>query len=487
MAISKKIAQLTALALKDKVLTFVERQTIVKSAMLEGVPEDEINDYLNKALEERMKAYSKDELTHCPCCGAQVPLISDECFYCGASLKSSEPSTSNEVNIAGEEADIIRQENKNTAEERRNIRNCPDCGAAFPLISNVCPSCGHILREQTDSDLNIRKLIDNINGSIKVLKETPKPTFIDVLKFQKHVVLFVLAALFLIVTFSLMGYANWSGLFAIVSIVLLVRAFKQFKKMTDVNSPAKKADDTFYTALYNLEMYQRQVSTLYGDNAEAKAVLGQFGSLVADLKKARNRSRNTLTIIMIAITIVTLILPVFAPTPIENYQRNRENNPQVYEISEMRSTLEPFPFLSVNDRYVPYFSVDGKATLSIDVLNQHQTYINKSMYDTIYYKLRISGIKMDSKGVAMERPDTVAPILYLWDKNENNEKHVLVGKKLGPFQIETVDGKGSKDNLQSFLKNGAGSYYADFVSHDSTTDYQTLKNIIDSACYYTIY
>ena len=159
MAISKKIAQLTALALKDKVLTFVERQTIVKSAMLEGVPEDEINDYLNKALEERMKAYSKDELTHCPCCGAQVPLISDECFYCGASLKSSEPSTSNEVNIAGEEADIIRQENKNTAEERRNIRNCPDCGAAFPLISNVCPSCGHILREQTDSDLNIRKLI----------------------------------------------------------------------------------------------------------------------------------------------------------------------------------------------------------------------------------------------------------------------------------------------------------------------------------------
>jgi len=33
MAISNKIAQLTALALKDRVLTYVERQTIVKAAI----------------------------------------------------------------------------------------------------------------------------------------------------------------------------------------------------------------------------------------------------------------------------------------------------------------------------------------------------------------------------------------------------------------------------------------------------------------------
>lgn len=124
MAISNKIAKLTALAQKDRVLTYVERQTIVKAAIEEGVGEDEINAYLNKALEERMKTYSKEELTHCPTCGAQVPLISDECVYCGAKLKTAE-SVSGAIDISGEEADIIRQENRKTAEEQRNVRTCP--------------------------------------------------------------------------------------------------------------------------------------------------------------------------------------------------------------------------------------------------------------------------------------------------------------------------------------------------------------------------
>ena len=62
MAISKKIAQLTALALKDRVLTYVERQTIVKAAMEEGITENEINEYLNKAIEEFVSSGESDAL-----------------------------------------------------------------------------------------------------------------------------------------------------------------------------------------------------------------------------------------------------------------------------------------------------------------------------------------------------------------------------------------------------------------------------------------
>ena len=43
MAIPQKIQQLTELALKDKVMTQVERQTIVNAALEIGVPQQEID------------------------------------------------------------------------------------------------------------------------------------------------------------------------------------------------------------------------------------------------------------------------------------------------------------------------------------------------------------------------------------------------------------------------------------------------------------
>ncbi|MBQ5514009.1 MAG: hypothetical protein IIT83_10020, partial [Bacteroidales bacterium] len=88
MAIPQKIQQLTELALKDKVLTQVERQTIVNAALEMGVPQQEIDAYLSHATDERIRSiYSKEEMTHCPFCGALTPLISDQCLHCFRDLR----------------------------------------------------------------------------------------------------------------------------------------------------------------------------------------------------------------------------------------------------------------------------------------------------------------------------------------------------------------------------------------------------------------
>ena len=83
MAVSKKIFDLTRLALQDRVLTFKERQTIVRVALEEGVSEQEINAFLDNMLNQRLKTMAKEELCSCPGCGAQIPLISEDCMYCG--------------------------------------------------------------------------------------------------------------------------------------------------------------------------------------------------------------------------------------------------------------------------------------------------------------------------------------------------------------------------------------------------------------------
>ena len=63
MAISKKTLDLINLALQDKVLTQVERQTIVNVALEMGIPKQEIEAYLSHATDECIRSiYSKEEI-----------------------------------------------------------------------------------------------------------------------------------------------------------------------------------------------------------------------------------------------------------------------------------------------------------------------------------------------------------------------------------------------------------------------------------------
>ena len=85
MAITSQIKELVTLALSDRVLTYVERKTIVNAAIKEGISETEINQYLDDALNQRLKFYTKEELRSCPHCGAQVNINQTaECPYWGS-------------------------------------------------------------------------------------------------------------------------------------------------------------------------------------------------------------------------------------------------------------------------------------------------------------------------------------------------------------------------------------------------------------------
>ena len=86
MAISKHTLDLIKLALEDRELTFKERQVIVEAAVKEGASVAEINAVLDNMVALRLRSYSKEQLKRCPSCGAQIPLISDDCFYCGAHI-----------------------------------------------------------------------------------------------------------------------------------------------------------------------------------------------------------------------------------------------------------------------------------------------------------------------------------------------------------------------------------------------------------------
>ena len=302
MAIPKHIIDLTALALQDRVLTFKEREVIVKAATKAGVFEERINEYLDNALQERLKSYSKEDLQHCPHCGAQTPLISDRCLFCGTDLKSGPRPSEIPLGISGTEAEIIEAENINVEIKRHSITNCPDCGAPYPLISNICPSCGHILHEQSDSQLNISNLIESINGSFTTLKNTPNPGFSDMLKHY-----FGLVSLFLCL--ACIGFLNTTpecSIYLYGGIGFFVLAI--FGILLLPKSPVNKADDNYFAALHDFQRGMRAVSTFYGSNSEAKKFMEQFSETL-DIYE-RNRKANRLKIaICTGIMLAALCIP----------------------------------------------------------------------------------------------------------------------------------------------------------------------------------
>ena len=123
----------------------------------------------------------KEQLRHCPYCGGQIPLVSNECLFCGKSL-----------------VDITKKEGAIKPAEDEDVKNCPDCGAPFPLLSNICTSCGHVLHQQRSSEINITNLLAGITECTNRIKNLPKPTvFQTIIYWIFYIIIFFDVAIFI--------------------------------------------------------------------------------------------------------------------------------------------------------------------------------------------------------------------------------------------------------------------------------------------------
>ena len=315
MAISKHTLDLIKLALEDRELTFKERQVIVDAAVKEGASVAEINAVLDNMVALRLRSYSKEQLKRCPSCGAQIPLISDDCFYCGAQLeKTAQTSTfaPSSYNISGEEAEIIRSENRRVEQEEFNITNCPDCGAPFPLMSNVCTHCGHVLHARQESEFNVKRLIAHINASSRKLLNSEPVTFKKVFDANMpKVKAMLLLMCYVSMPLYMDAVASYSGALAglMWAIVLVLGAFVIVVMKIAINTKTGNADDVAsFSAQLDFNKYTRYVDAFYGDNEEARRYLSKFAGVIRKVK-----TRNMLQHVKFAaFTVVVLLLP-FVP------------------------------------------------------------------------------------------------------------------------------------------------------------------------------
>ena len=466
MPISKNIAGLTALALRDRVLTYKERQVIVGEAMKEGISEKEINSYLDNALTERLKTFSKEDLKRCPYCGAQIPLISDVCLFCGQSLEShgSQDDAPPPVYVSGKAAKIIQEENRHTATSQHEHKTCPDCGAPYPLVSNICTQCGHVFHEMKDSDMNVQKLIDNIQHNIDELQSVPQPTFKQVFLYRKPVWVFLLALLILIVAMQLSTkafdgnmesyskygiptFASW-----LISFLLLIWSIAMVRESHKSEPPSKTADDKFFAALHRKEMFENQIVTLYGDNMEAKELLNQYSAKTDAITKER-KTRQRKLIGVVCIFIALNILPIIVidasygelevdTTNLQSLFIDHNMTPYIYRLWD-----EKHHIIVNGNHAAQYVSVTPTAELSIDMdLDEQAT----------WFRLRISNIYINSTGTPFNREGRQLALRLI----DNADK-----PQGSPFNKLLLQ---DEHKLYDDLEKGKGGSFAEFISEPLT-------------------
>ena len=391
------------------------------------------------------------------------------------------------LELAAAEAKI-RDENLRIAEEHRNLRQCPDCGAPFPLVSNICPYCGHVLHEQRGEEFNIKNLLDNINASINTLKNAPKPTFHQVITHWVELVfIYIVAAItilcvhynYMFSLFSTSYESKSNGQMLIVVVVVAAGAFllyllKSAKNYSADISPLQQADNVYYSALHANEKYQRQLATIYGDNSEAKSLLKNLAAEIKAVQKVRNFNRLKLTLFLIGFTLIPVFLYILGPTPRSRFETFRDEHKFSFNMSSYSKTLKPLPEHPIADSIANYLTVNSDAYLSFDIVK-----IGFWSTDIDNLCIRLDHVKISYKGDKIEHPDSCVLKAVLYDKNMKPMSDSLVSYTESDYFEDTP--------LYTILSHGGSHYYESFASKKTYGLIDSLRRIADSAYYYSIY
>ena len=388
----------------------------------------------------------------------------------------------------------IRDENLRIAEERRNIKQCPDCGAPYPLVSNICPHCGHVLHEQQGAEYNIRTLIDNINASIEKLKSVPQPTFLRALVYRVDIVLlyFIVAAI-LVCTHNEYVHSLFNNdvyhyhviseqtsylliILKVVLFIIVICGLYAWKKNKDKISPLQQADDEFYKARHSNEKYLRQVATIYGDNPEAKELLNKFAAEIEAIQKKRDTNRLKLILLIIGVTLIPLMFYITKPTERAEYQRMLLEHPVPFQMSAFHKTLKPLPEKPVAENLADRIKIDDNADLMFDIESCMDYII---YFDIVEYRIRIDRVNIVYTGEKMEEPDTIFLKARLYDRNKNP----LVDSMM---MFEQNDGY-EYEPLIKIMRHGKGHCHQSFYTNKNDYSAEYLRNIADSAYYFSIF
>lgn len=176
---------------------------------------------------------------------------------------------------------------------------CPVCGEELPLLSKVCPVCGHVINGETGETPKASEYIESLEAKLSDIKKMPMPTFGNSFKDAQVILCPVFAILCLVMALVTEAGLFWIGcaLFLLLFIVfgIIKLATKSFAK--------KKVE---------FEEEMKTAKRYFGKNREMSKELDAFSEEIDAIEKKRKSlsRKNTIIWVIILGIIVALICAI---------------------------------------------------------------------------------------------------------------------------------------------------------------------------------
>lgn len=178
---------------------------------------------------------------------------------------------------------------------------CPVCGEELPLLSKVCPVCGHVINGETGETPKAAEYIESLESKLSAIKKMPLPTFGQSFKDAQIILCPVFAIVCLV-----MALITEAGLFWIAGALFII-LFAVFGIIKLVSKSFKKKKVDFYEELKTAKRY-------FGKNREMSKELDAFSEEVEAIEKQRkalSRKNTFIWIIILAVVVAVICALIF--------------------------------------------------------------------------------------------------------------------------------------------------------------------------------
>ena len=175
---------------------------------------------------------------------------------------------------------------------------CPVCEENLPLLSKVCPVCGHVINGEDGETLKAAEYIASLESKLSTIKKIPMPTFGQ--SFKNLQILFcpilAIACLILALITDAGIFLIACGLFIILFCVFLII------KLTAKSFNKKKIE---------FEEEMKTAKRYFGKNREISRELEAFAEELENIdkqRKALTRRNNLIWLCILAVIIIAAVL-----------------------------------------------------------------------------------------------------------------------------------------------------------------------------------
>lgn len=215
---------------------------------------------------------------------------------------------------------------------------CPVCKEEMPLLSRVCPVCGHTI-DGDENHASASEAVTELESILYDIKALPEPTFA---KSMGQLSLFMVPILTVLI--FVMYVISAAGLFLILALLLAIWSVLLIVKRVKGTLGNREADAAFAELSNQYEYAARSLKRDYGKNREVANLLTEINEQIDHINSRRKSMRTKNLLLWALIFGVIIILTSIGSVGVKN--RVDENLATTWQ-----EQLDAFKCSGENDEY----------------------------------------------------------------------------------------------------------------------------------------